>query len=62
MLDLIKNLDILGRSFSLNFKRVETFKTVLGGVITILYGLMTLILIWYFGQDIYLKKKSYCDH
>jgi len=53
---LLKKINIFGNDFKLNLKGDIQYRTWLGGVFTILLLLSTLTLIWYFGQDIYLRQ------
>ena len=55
-MSILKTIDIFGNSFKLNVNGSETFNTLLGGVFSLLVFCTTLILTWYFGQDIYLKE------
>ena len=53
---IFKSIDYFSRDFKLNFKGEESYKTVLGGISSILLFMVTVVLTWYFGQDIYLKN------
>ena len=55
-MNTIKNLDIFGNKFQLNLNGANSYKTFIGGMATIFLAFSSLILSWYFGQDIYLKK------
>jgi len=55
----LKTVDMFGAEFKLNIKGKETFTTLLGGIFTVLLGMATIILAWYFGKDIYLKSSPY---
>jgi len=59
MIPLLQSIDIFGTDFKLNIKGKESITTLLGGLVTLILGLTTLVLTWYFGQDIYLKESPY---
>ena len=54
----IKSCDFFGKQFNYNIEG-GTFKTFLGGLLSIFFGLSTLVLAWYFGIDIYEKKHPF---
>ena len=58
-MNLIKSIDIFGNDFKLNRKGKETFKTLLGGLFSLILIVITLVLSWYFGKDIYEKQDPY---
>jgi len=51
-------MDIFEKDFKLTYKK-NGFQTTVGGIITLLMGIGVIILVWYFGQDIYLKRKPF---
>ncbi len=55
MKGLLKSIDSLSKKHSFNIKGGD-YSTSLGGFITILISIGTVILFWYFGQDLYEKK------
>ena len=55
MRDVLKQLDIFGKPFYLNIKKRETFKSIIGGILTTIMFIGSLGIIYYFGQDIYFK-------
>jgi len=55
-MQFITNLDILGKQYQFNIHG-GTFRTLVGGILTILLWVGTIVLTWYFGQDIYLKQQ-----
>ena len=57
MINFITNLDYMGREFKFNMgKNGESLKTFLGGISTIIQSIGFMVLLWYYGQDIYLRK------
>jgi len=59
MIPLLKNIDMFGAEFKLNIRGKETFTTLLGGLSTSILGMITIVLAWYFGKDIYQKVNPY---
>ena len=64
----LTSIDNFGRQYQFNIDG-GTFRTFIGGILTILMGMATLFLGWYFGQDIYLaespnvlEKLEYLDY
>jgi len=64
----IKLLDIIGKEIQFKIENSETYKTALGGFLTILLGVISLISLWFFGNDIiyktnpqFLSKDLYLD-
>jgi len=55
-MSILRSIDKLGNSIKFKIKG-EDFKTSLGGIITLIIGFTILVLAWYFGQDIYLRKQ-----
>ncbi len=53
---IVKSIDYFGKQFNFNVNG-GTFKTFLGGIISLSIFLSTLVLACYFGIDIYLRKK-----
>ena len=53
---IIKAFDIFGNDFKLNIGGSQTHNTLLGGISSISLFIATLILTWYFGQDIYKRS------
>ncbi len=56
MSSFFKSIDQLGKGFDFNIDG-GIFKTAVGGVFTILLGLVTCFFTWYFGNDLYYKEK-----
>jgi len=56
MIPILKSIDMFGVDFKLNIKGKETFTTILGGIFTVILGMITIVLAWYFGKDLYLKE------
>jgi len=58
MIDFIKNLDFMGREFKFNIGggMGDTYKTTFGGLLSLFQAIGFLVLLWYFGQDIYLRE------
>jgi len=58
MLDFITNLDFMGREFKFNIGggMGEVYKTLFGGLLSILQVIGFIVLLWYYGQDIYLRE------
>ncbi len=55
MAKYIQNIDIMGKDFKFNIDG-GSFKTPFGGFISILIGLSSIYLTYYFGKDIYERK------
>ncbi len=58
MIDYIRSIDQLGKEFKLSING-GTFNTLTGGILTILISITLIVLCWYFGQDIYLKRSPH---
>ena len=56
-MSLIENLDNLGKEFRFNIKGKYSYKTVTGGVLSIILNLTSVVLVFYFGQDMWFKEK-----
>jgi len=56
-MDCLKSIDMMGKEFRFNVDGMSAFKTSLGGFMTIFKLIAFLVLIWYFGQDIYNRKE-----
>ena len=56
-LNFIKKSDILGKSISFEEENNKIFKTVLGGLLTIFLIVTMVILSYYFGKEIWERKK-----
>ena len=56
-MNLIRSIDLFESEFKLNLAGEQPYKSLKGGVITILLTITTLILTWYFGKDIYLHEQ-----
>jgi len=56
---MLKSIDVFGCEFRMMHDRNYTFKTGLGGLMTIFMGMTLLVLMWYFGQDIYEKQNPF---
>jgi len=52
---MFKKFDLLDTDFKFTYNN-ESFKTNFGGIVSICLFFSLLILIWYFGQDIYLRE------
>ena len=59
MIPFLKSIDMFESDFKLNIKGKEVFTTLLGGLFTLMLGMSTIVLAWYFGKDIYLKESPY---
>jgi len=46
---------MFGNEFKLNIGGKDSHNTILGGIFTVLTWITTIVLYWYFGQDMYLK-------
>ena len=55
-MEFIKSIDIFRTSFKLNISNSDSYKTILGGVFTLILASATLVLLWVFGNDMYLKE------
>jgi len=53
----LKGIDMMGKEFKFKIDGEKAFNTQLGGIITIFKLFAFLILVWYFGQDIYLREQ-----
>ncbi len=53
---MLKRIDIFDKDFKFTYD-LTSFKTNFGGFMSFLMACSTLILTWYFGQDIYQRKK-----
>ena len=49
-------IDIFTNDFKLNIKGKTTYNSFIGIIFSICMFILTVILTWYFGQDIYLRK------
>ena len=58
-MNFLKSIDLMGKQFSLNLKGEKQFKTALGGIITIFYLFIFLILFFLFGWNFYERKNPY---
>ena len=56
MLKLIKSFDTYGKVVNFNLNQNDSYKTVIGGLISMLIFIAGICSLWYFGQDIYLKS------
>jgi hypothetical protein len=56
---LFETMDLFGYEIKMNVKGKETFKTILGGLLTILILLTIAYVIWYFGNEIIFKRRPY---
>jgi len=54
---MFREFDLLGCDFKLTFNN-DTYKTNLGGLVSICLFISFIILAWYFGQDMYLLKNQ----
>jgi len=52
----LKSIDIFGTDFRFLIEEEGQYKTSLGGILTLIIIVITLISCWYFGQDIYLHN------
>ncbi len=55
-LNFLKTIDILGHDFKFSFEKSDTFKTNVGGVVTILVGIGVFLLCVYFSGDMFVHK------
>ena len=67
--DLLLRVDYMGKDFKFLINGDDSFKTILGGLISLLTILANIVCFWYFGQDLYyrespayLVKKENLDH
>jgi len=58
-MSIIKECDIFGKEFKFNVENEGPLKTYIGGISTLLFAIGTIICIWYFGQDVYLKQSPF---
>ena len=58
MFEFVRSLDFMGRQFKFNFGEGlgDIYKTLLGGLLCLLQVFGFLVLLWYYGQDIYLRE------
>ena len=60
MIKFITDIDYMGREFKFNIgNNGETLKTFVGGISTIIQTIGFLVLLWYYGQDIYLRTSPF---
>jgi len=52
-------MDLIGKEFKFAVDNNYVYKTTLGGVMTLTLICSALVSIWYFGQDLYLRKSPY---
>ncbi len=52
----LNHMDLFGKTFSFNINKQEQFTTKVGGILSLLVYFSFLLALWYFGQDIYLRK------
>lgn len=55
MLKKFKYLDIIGKEVQFKIESNETYRTIVGGILTIVLGVVTMISLWFFGSDIIFK-------
>jgi len=53
----LSSVDRIGKSFTFTFGGKETFTTAWGGIISIFQFIGLLVLLFYFGRDIYFKQE-----
>ena len=51
-LSRLKYLDIIGKEVQFKIENSELYKTVFGGILTLMLAVISLISIWFFGNDI----------
>jgi len=54
-MNIIQSLDFFGNENKFNLNGKLIYKTTLGGFITLFLAFASIVLAWYFGQDIYLR-------
>ena len=54
--DLVKLIDIFGTTFQFTTFKDSKFRTLIGGVMTILSGIVLVIFFFLFGRDFLFKK------
>ena len=52
----LKYIDIIGKEIQFKIDKSELYKTVLGGFLTLLLGVISLISLWFFGNDVIYRK------
>ena len=57
MSSFLKSIDRVGKEFKITIDRQESFKTTIGGLITIIYYCGLIALFFFFGKDLYLKQE-----
>ena len=55
MADFFKTIDRVGKEFKFTIDGKESFKTIIGGVISLFYYMGLIALFFYFGRDLYQK-------
>lgn len=53
----LEMLDFYGKKINLNIKGEESYNTLFGGIISLLIWIGTLSLLWYFGQELWLRQE-----
>ena len=56
MADYLKRIDRVGKEFKFNIDGQESFKTSVGGIISLFYYIGLIALFFYFGRDLYQKN------
>ena len=56
MLTFLKDIDRVGKNFNFNIDGKDTFRTGLGGVISILYYIALIAMFGYFGKDLFIRQ------
>ena len=51
-----KFLDIIGKEIQFKIENSEKYKTIFGGILTICLGIISLVSLWFFGNDIIYRK------
>lgn len=54
---ILEKLDFYGKTFNLNLRGKESYNTMLGGIISLFIWIGTLGLLYYFGQELWLKQE-----
>jgi len=58
-MSFLKKIDIIGEEIKFNLQNQERSKTVLGGIFTLIMGLLLVSALWIQGKDIVFKRKPF---